>query len=194
MELILVRHGLPQSTVPAEGPPDPELSPTGRDQAEQVARWLADEQIDAVVSSPLRRAVQTAEPTAAQRGLPVVPDPGVREIYFGEQAYTPMEQIAPDDPRVQLFRTAIADEDGELLTSFRAQVSGGLAGIVERHPDQNVLVACHGGVVNAALAEILRIPRTFAFDIGYASITRLRPGRGGRLRVHSVNEQGHLRT
>jgi 2,3-bisphosphoglycerate-dependent phosphoglycerate mutase len=68
-----------------------------------------------------------------------------------------------------------------------------LADISERYSEHTVVVACHGGVINAALSEVLELRRTFAFEIGYGSLTRLRTTRAGRLRVRSVNEEGHLR-
>ena len=62
MELILVRHGLPERR---DDTSDPPLSDVGHDQARRVAAWLAHEKVDAVVSSTMLRARQTAEPFAA---------------------------------------------------------------------------------------------------------------------------------
>jgi probable phosphoglycerate mutase len=193
VQLILLRHGLPESTQPAAGPPDPDLSDGGRDQACRTARWLSAEHIDVVLSSPLGRAVQTAEPTAADHDLGVQIDPGFREIYFGEDSYVPAEQLQPDSPHAVRFRAVLADESHELLTSFRVQVRDALADVAARYAGGTVLVASHGGVINAALAETLGVTRTFSFDIGYASLTRMRTTRSGRFRVCSVNEEGHLR-
>ena len=54
-EFVLVRHALPVA-----GHPDPELSVEGREQARRLGRWLAAERFDAIIASPLRRAVETA--------------------------------------------------------------------------------------------------------------------------------------
>ena len=62
MELILVRHGLPERR---DDTSDPPLSATGHEQARRVAAWLAHERIDAVFSSTMLRARQTAEPSTA---------------------------------------------------------------------------------------------------------------------------------
>ena len=69
MELILVRHGLPERQELDDGRADPPLAALGREQAERVADWLAQERIDAVYSSPMRRARETAQPFAAAAGL-----------------------------------------------------------------------------------------------------------------------------
>ena len=63
MELILIRHGLPEKVIRSDGgAADPNLSEQGHRQAAQVADYLKDEQIHRLYSSPMRRAVQTAEP------------------------------------------------------------------------------------------------------------------------------------
>jgi broad specificity phosphatase PhoE len=70
MKLILVRHGRPNEGDP--GPPnDPPLNADGRRQARAVAQLLAREGVTRVVSSPLARARETAEPLAERLGLPI---------------------------------------------------------------------------------------------------------------------------
>ncbi|MET0159370.1 MAG: histidine phosphatase family protein, partial [Acidimicrobiales bacterium] len=64
MDLLLIRHALPVRIDDGEGPADPELSDEGWRQAGALAAWLADEEIEAMVASPLRRAQETAEPLA----------------------------------------------------------------------------------------------------------------------------------
>ena len=72
MELLWVRHGEPERIAPGSGiPADPPLTPRGREQAERLAAWLAFESIDRVLSSPQRRAIETAEPIASAHGLDV---------------------------------------------------------------------------------------------------------------------------
>src|SRR5215210_6640675 len=71
MELILVRHAEPRRVGAGEvdGPADPGLTDRGRQQAERLAAWLAVEPVDAVITSPLRRARETAAPVASALGL-----------------------------------------------------------------------------------------------------------------------------
>ena len=64
MDLLWVRHGEPERIEAGTGvPADPALTERGRDQAERLAQWLATEPIDVILSSPQRRARETAEPT-----------------------------------------------------------------------------------------------------------------------------------
>ena len=76
MELILIRHGLPERVETEDGTPaDPPLSEVGHEQARRMANWLEDQHIDHLYSSPMQRAVQTAAPLAALKGL----EPELRE-------------------------------------------------------------------------------------------------------------------
>ena len=74
MELLLIRHGLPLRIERDDGEPaDPPLSEMGLRQAERLAVWLRDLEIDGIYASPLKRANETAQPLAAAHGSMVEP-------------------------------------------------------------------------------------------------------------------------
>ena len=79
MELLLIRHALPIRRELEAGVADPELSESGHSQAAHLAQYLSSERIDAVYSSPLLRAQETAGPVAAAHGLEVRIEPGLAE-------------------------------------------------------------------------------------------------------------------
>lgn len=191
VELILIRHGLPLRD---ESGIDPQLSPTGHRQARAVADWLADERIEAIYSSPLRRAVQTAQPLSDATGLSTVVEEDLREITMGEGSYIPLEQLEASHPLLVRWREFAADSSNELMVAFRTRVAGAVSRLIERHSGETVAVFCHGGVVNAATATLLGLAETLVFDIDYTSITRIRANRSGKRSVHCVNECGHLRS
>ena len=126
MELILVRHGLPERS---EHTSDPPLSAIGRDQAERVARYLAREKIDAVYSSTMLRAIQTAEPFAAQSGQKIVTREGICEFDRGTGAYIPMEQLKRDD--YPAWKAFASGEHGADIVGFQKTVVETLEPIVE---------------------------------------------------------------
>jgi 2,3-bisphosphoglycerate-dependent phosphoglycerate mutase len=196
MELILVRHGLPERTEArvelARVVPDPDLSATGRVQADRVALAATAQNADAVYSSPMRRAVQTAQPLAVHVGVPTVVEHDLHEIDIGEDSYIPMEQLRPGDERAAMWRAVLADHTGRLTTEFRARIGTVVDALVARHPGERVVVACHAGVITAALTHLLRIERTFSFAVDYASITRVQVSRDGRISVLAVNDRFHL--
>src|SRR6202012_1045032 len=103
MQLLLVRHALPLRSEPSpEGRgqgADPDLADEGRVQAARLPDALARFPIPRVVSSPQRRALQTAEPVAAARGLEVEIDDRFAEYDRDLPVYTPFGQIRARKPQ-----------------------------------------------------------------------------------------------
>jgi 2,3-bisphosphoglycerate-dependent phosphoglycerate mutase len=187
MELILVRHGLPERR---DDTSDPPLSAAGRDQAQRVARYLADERIDAVFSSTMLRAIQTAEPFAAQSRLEVQTREGIVEFDRGTGAYIPMEELKRDD--YAAWQRFAAGEHGTDIVAFQQTVVETLEPIVVAHPGKRVAVFCHGGVVNVWSAHVLGMPPRLFFEPVYASVHRYLCASTGQRNVVSLNERCHL--
>src|SRR6059036_2472495 len=97
MQLLLIRHALPLRSDHGEGS-DPELSDAGLEQVARLPEALARFPISRVVSSPQRRAVQTAEPVAAVRQLTVDIDARLAEYDRNLSSYIPVEQIRKEFP------------------------------------------------------------------------------------------------
>jgi 2,3-bisphosphoglycerate-dependent phosphoglycerate mutase len=195
MELLLVRHALPIRRELVEGVADPELSESGLRQAEHLAQYLSSEPIDAVYSSPMQRALQTAAPVAAALGLDVVIESGIAEFDQNSPEYIPVEELkAANDPRWVALVEGTWDSD-ETDAEFRARTIGSIESIIERHPGQRVVAACHGGVINLYLAHVLGLStatRGFFYP-NYTSIHRVAAARSGERSVVTINETSHLR-
>ena len=195
VELILVRHALPERREVVDGPADPELSPDGHAQAEHMARYLSTERIARVFTSPLRRARQTAAPLAGRFGLdPVVVD-DVAEYDRNSSEYIPIEELkASGDPRFDELTGGLGD-DMDDPAEFEARVMTALESIIAEHAGESVAVVCHGGVINLYLASILGLPTTPPgfFYPNYTSIHRVAASRSGVRSVVTVNETAHLR-
>jgi hypothetical protein len=103
MELLLIRHALPERIETVDGTPaDPPLSAIGRSQAQRVARWLAAEKIGAIYVSPMRRARETADALARAIDVKIEIDPGLVEMDHLSDVYVPLEQLKAEDyPRWQ---------------------------------------------------------------------------------------------
>ena len=196
MELLLVRHGLPERIEVARGSADPPLSPLGLHQAEAVAAYLADEPIDALWSSPMRRARQTADVIAGVLGLPVEIHPGLAESDQGSASYIPMEELRADNDErwravVERIRSRAECDAGEL--AFRQVVVGAIEEIIAANPGRRVVAVCHAGVINAYFGAVTGIGRALWFDPGYTSINRVLASRHGDRGIGSLNELPHLR-
>jgi probable phosphoglycerate mutase len=195
MQLILVRHGLPFAEPPRVGiRADPSLTPQGLVQAQRLVDALDGEDVDAVVASPAARARETAAPLARARGLDVRVERGVEEYDGIGHGYVPIHlAISRRDP------DGLAIASGELpryvaAARFRERVVVALDALVRAHPGRrNVVVVCHGGVINAYLAHVLGISRGMSFPLDYVGVSRVLAGRDGRRRVVSVNELQHVR-
>lgn len=190
MELLLIRHALPVRIDEGDGPADPDLSEAGHAQAAELAAWLVDEGLEAIWSSPMRRARQTAAPVEAATGLTAAIDDDLREFDAEESHYIPMEELkGTDDPR---WRELIERLGAPEQYAFRDQAAAAVERIVEAHPGQRVAVVCHGGVVNAYLSTILGIDRPLFFEPTYTSISRVMASSRGHRSLVSVNEIPHL--
>jgi probable phosphoglycerate mutase len=193
MDLLLIRHGLPQRLEGDAAPVDPVLAPTGVTQAESLASWLGKEEVTAIYSSPMNRAVQTAAPLADMKGLEVTVDDDLAEFDRDLPFYIPMEELLPDDPRFHRLVSVWRGAEGlPAREAFRSRVVGAVERVVQAHPSQQVAVVCHGGVINAYLTHILGLEELIFFEPDYTSISRVRAGRDLRTFV-SANETGHLR-
>jgi broad specificity phosphatase PhoE len=196
MDLVFVRHAEPVRT-PAgsvNGPADPGLTPLGILQSQRLAAWLAYEPVDTVLSSPMRRARETAEPVAAALGLEVEVVDGLVEYDSTSADYIPTEELqAVGDPRWRAMVEGRWEEFGAAPASvFKARVAQTVEEIIDKFPGRRVVAVCHGGVVNCALASILEIDRYLWFEPAYTSISRVVASRSGVRSVVSLNERAHL--
>ena len=188
MELLLIRHALPVRVDEGavEGPADPQLSELGWGQAAALAEWLADEKVDALYSSPMRRALETAAPLSERTGLEIVVEEGVAEYDRVSASYIPIEELkASGDPRWNQLP--------EQPEHFRGVVVDSVERIVATHPGQRVAIVCHGGVVNAYAAHVLGIDEVLFFLPHYTSISRIMAASSGERSIASLNEAAHLR-
>ena len=100
MELVIVRHALPESDKRDDGPADPPLSPLGLRQAEATANLLATEGVDHVVTSTMQRAIQTGQPLTDRLGLTPERLEDLKESDHLRSSYTPVEEMDADHEAV----------------------------------------------------------------------------------------------
>jgi 2,3-bisphosphoglycerate-dependent phosphoglycerate mutase len=195
VELLWVRHGEPERIETGTGvPADPALTGRGRDQAERLASWLAREPIDAVLSSPQRRARETAAPIARVHGLDLEITPGLVEYDSKSDSYIPMEELKErNDPHLMaMYEGRWEDFGAEPADVFRARVAAAVDEIVSTYAGKRVVAVCHGGVINVAFAIALGLDRHLWFEPHYSSLSRMIASRTGARTVESINERAHL--
>ena len=192
MELILIRHGLPVRVKTEDGTPaDPPLSDIGHEQAQRMANWLEDEHIDHLYSSPMQRAVQTAAPLAALKGLePGIKD-GVAEYDRNADHYIPVEDLKKTD-YARWLRLMRGETDDVNFQKFCLKVIATLNEIIDQHRGKTVAVTCHGGVVNAWTAHVMGLAPKMFFNPNYTSISRYMGASSGERSIITLNEHTHL--
>lgn len=193
MELLIIRHGLPIRVEGLGGPADPGLAPEGVAQAEALtARWAP--QVDAVVSSPMRRARETAAPLADALAVEVAVDDDLAEMDRHLPYYVPLEELrATEDPRwEEAVRFWVSDEGKAERAGFRARVVAAVERVVAARAGDRVAVVCHGGVINAYAAHVIDLPEALFFEPTYTSVSRFACSSRGHRTLVSLNETGHL--
>ena len=201
--IILIRHG--ETAWNAErrlqGHIDIALNAEGQRQAEALAAAMAGEQLDAIVSSDLQRARQTAEALAAAMDMTVGTHQGLRERCYGGfegLLYSEIEQRFPRQFAAWQARDidAVMPPGARVAESFRQFYQRTIATIVALgadYPGRTLALVAHGGVLEcayrAALSLSLSTPRDFA--VKNASINRFRL-RDGKLELTSWGEIEHL--
>jgi alpha-ribazole phosphatase len=175
--LILIRHCEPEESARGRiyGTLDVGLSAQGRVQAEELVDRLDGVDVDAMWTSPRRRARETAEPLAAVRGIRPLEDDDLRELDFGELEGRTFDEIAVAEPELygawMETPTTVRFPGGECYADLKARSLRALDRAAAA--DDSVVVVTHGGVVRAALAEWLQIADdcVFRLDQRYGGIT-----------------------
>lgn len=177
---------------------DPPLDEVGRDQARRLAARLAllHPPPAAVYCSPLRRARETVAPYAERTGVEVRYEDDLIEANIGAWEGRPFEEIvASDEDILPLVRASRAiwshAPGGERIDPFRRRVRRVIDGIVERHPSGDLIVICHGGVINAYVGPFLGIEQEMFFIPENTSVSSIELDEDGP-RLRFMNDILHL--
>jgi len=193
VELIIIRHALPESDKRDDGPADPPLSPLGLRQAEATANLLATESIDHVVTSTMQRAIQTGRPLADRLGLTPERLEGLKESDYRRNSYTPVEEMDADHEVIREFLDDPLSMFADGYEAFRDRITAALDAVVAGNRGRTVAVFCHAMVVGVYLQTLLGLNDPFAVMADYCGITRVAASSTGIRSVRSFNETGHLR-
>jgi probable phosphoglycerate mutase len=160
------------------------------EQAQRLPDALKRFPISRLVSSPQRRAMQTAQPVADALGLTVDVDERLAEYDYGLSHYTPIEEASQEDLQRLIDGHLPGDVDED---AFQARVKAGVDDLVAAANHEDTVAAfCHGGVINALVHQIMRTERLLCVQVDYAGVTRLLSSRDGKLGVASVNGIEHV--
>jgi len=199
--IILVRHGETEwnRVERFRGQADVPLNETGLAQAEATARRIAAEwQLVAVYSSPLSRAVKTAQAIAQQFDLPVHTHRGLTDINYGQ-----WQGLTPDEARERWPEMVDAwyhtpetarIPDGETLNHVRVRTMDAVRELAGRHPGKSIVLVAHTVVNRAILLSVLglRNHRFWRLGQGTCAINVLELD-GDEFTLVSMNDTCHLK-
>jgi broad specificity phosphatase PhoE len=200
--IILIRHGqtLWNQAERIRGQVDIPLDEVGLAQADVTAKRVAEKwEPAAVYSSPLRRAVQTAQPIATMLGVEVWPDPGFNDISFGQwQGLSPQEvtQRWPELASVWLQEPhMVTFPDGESLDVVRDRSAVALQRVIKRHPGRTTAIVGHTALNRVLLCTVLGIDNSNYWRIGQDTCAiNVFEWREGVFYIEALNDTCHLQT
>jgi broad specificity phosphatase PhoE len=143
-----------------QGRADPSLNDLGREQAGDLAEVLAREHVSALYTSPLQRAVETAEIVGRRLQLPVDVVPDLMEIDVGSWSGLTHGEIAERFPENwQRWRDyGPGWDDGESYEQLGLRAVPVVLELARRHPTERIVLITHGGVIRCVLAHAAGIP------------------------------------
>jgi broad specificity phosphatase PhoE len=192
LKLILIRHGETYWNHERRvqgGESDIELNDTGLEQARKLASFLENEPIDAILSSPLQRAIATAQVIASHHQLPVEVDQGLRELKVGELEGMSVSNLSTTFSQflMQWWQEGgpMKLPNGESLVELQQRAWKAVERLLERHksnPEHNegttVIIVSHYFVTLAIILKALDLPldcfTKFKVDLGGLSILEFR--------------------
>ncbi|MBN2073943.1 MAG: histidine phosphatase family protein [Dehalococcoidales bacterium] len=197
--LLLVRHGLTDHNVDRRvaGYTNVDLNEEGFRQVEKLNKRLADEKIDAVYSSDLHRAVDTAKGAISGRDIEITTCYELREMNFGEaeeMTFAELNEKYPDLARsVMNVDTGLSFPGGESFADFVERVQVFLKILEKFNEDHTVLIVSHGATLKVIVCELLGIDPNHWYQMGIdnASLSVVNTY-GHRTILNSLNDTSYL--
>jgi broad specificity phosphatase PhoE len=204
-QLIMVRHGEQYIPDPRQGPVgdtfDPPLSERGRQQAELVGLRFSTQHVDAVYASPLKRAFDTGVQIARHHRMQPTVMHDLREVevfrdvpadksaaeFLGQSLLLGIRERMLQERRWDVYPYSESSFD------FRKRTVNAIEAILAENEGKRVIVACHGGVINAYVGHVIGTQYDMFFRPAHTSVNVLAAGHGVRA-VHALNDVHHLET
>ncbi|HEV2309868.1 MAG TPA: histidine phosphatase family protein [Acidimicrobiia bacterium] len=181
--IVLVRHGETEANRAGLllGRADPPLTARGVRQAAALARVLARRPVSRLLTSPLTRAVQTAEAIGEATGTSPVVEPRLAELDYGEWDGCPVADLPADVAARWRADPTFAPPGGESLVALRERVAPCAAELLDRVGEGTVVAVSHVSPIKATILVALGLPDELAWRLrlDLASISRLVAGPTG---------------
>ena len=170
--VIFLRHGQAKNNIErilTGRTPNIPLTEKGIEQAEKTAKFLEQMNIAAIYSSPIERAKHTAEIVGGHNSLDVTIDDRLIELDMGKFTGVPYDEIFTNHGNVFMKfyngELEIAHNGVETFTEVKKRVLGIVDHVIEKHPDENVVLVTHMDPIKAMLSTIVDLSPTNLFEL-----------------------------
>jgi broad specificity phosphatase PhoE len=198
-DTLLLRHGQTPMSVQKRyaGRSDVPLTDVGVQQAAAAAKRLASAGVGVIVTSPLLRAVQTAQEVAAVTGVALVTDDGFRETDFGAWeglTFAEVRERWPAEVTTWLADPEVAPPGGESFTDVSARVTAALHRVLAAWPGQRVLIVSHVTPIKTLVTVALLAPPAalYRMHLDVAALSEIDWYADGPAVLRSFNDTSHL--
>lgn len=198
-KLILIRHGrtLWNSSGKFQGQSDVQLSPEGIKQAQKLAENFPVNHIDKVYSSNLQRAFATGAIIAQKFNVPIEADNRLCEISFGDwegMTYDEIHQQWPHEIETMFSSPdSLTMPHGESFFDVQQRGIKALWDIVDKHPDETIVITAHGGILRTLLAYTLHMPLRYIWTLRQDNTAvNIVTFYGEKINVELLNSTAHL--
>ena len=171
-QIIFLRHGQAKNNtdrILAGRTPGVPLTDTGIKQTEQTSKLLENMNISAIYSSPIQRAKHTAEIVGEHNSVDVIIDDRLIELDMGKFTGVPYDEIFSSHGNVFMKfyngELEIAHNGVETFADVKKRVLGIVDHVIEKHPDENVVLVTHMDPIKAMLSTIVDLSSTNLFEL-----------------------------
>ena len=170
--VIFLRHGQAKNNIErilTGRTPNIPLTEKGIEQAEKTAKFVEQMNISAIYSSPIERAKHTAEIVAKHNSLDVITDDRLIELDMGKFTGVPYDEIFTSHGNVFMKfyngELEIAHNGVETFTEVKKRVLSIVDHVIEKHPDQNVVLVTHMDPIKAMLSTVVDLSPANLFEL-----------------------------
>ena len=170
--IIFLRHGQAENNtkkILAGRSPNVNLTQTGLEQAEQAGEMLKSLNISAIYTSPIDRALQTAQIVSKHCGLEVVTDDRLIELDMGKFTMMPYNEIFEKYGNVFLKfyqgSDEVSENEVETFSQVQKRVTEMVDSILNKHKDENVVLVTHMDPIKAMIGKVLDLKPEVLFEL-----------------------------
>lgn len=180
--IIYIRHGstdFPENRIYCDEIENPPLNSKGMAQVEPLGRFLKNEAVDVIYTSPSKRTLMTAEPVIRACGMENIISEKLKERHFGNLEGLYFSEIERDHPedyaKWKSDPAAFRPDGGESVYDMLKRVTRMVSEIISRHLGKTIVVVSHVGPIRMVISDAFRMPTELyrQLSIDNASLTRI---------------------